>query len=72
MWADLISRGVPGEDASTAIAKLWQDGADDVTFHRLWNDVQADISQGLNPGAALSNRIRESPTRAPPKPAPEG
>ena len=50
-----------------AISKLWQDGADDATFHRLWNDVQADISQGLNPGAALQNRIREAPGRAPAK-----
>jgi hypothetical protein len=72
VWADLIHRGVPGEDASSAITKLLQDGADGVTFHRLWNDVQADISQGLNPGAALQNRIRETPGRAPPKPAPEG
>jgi hypothetical protein len=72
-WADLISRGVPSEDASNAIGKLWQDGADDATFHRLWNDVQADISQGLNPGAALQNRIREAPGRAPVKPTqPEG
>jgi len=71
IWADLIHRGVPGEDASSAISKLWQDGADDMTFHRLWNDVQADISQGLNPGAALQNRIREAPGRGPPKP-PEG
>lgn len=72
VWADLISRGVPGEDAFSAIGKLWHDGADDLTFHRLWNDVQADISQGLNPGAALQNRIREAPApgRVPPKPTP--
>jgi len=71
VWADLMSRGVPLDDASSAISKLWQDGADDMTFHRLWNDVQSDISSGLNPGAALSNRIRESPTRPPPKSTPE-
>jgi hypothetical protein len=63
VWADLIYRGVPGEEASSAITKLWQDGADDATFHSLWNNVQADISQGLNPGAALQNRIRETPAR---------
>jgi len=63
VWADLINRGVPGEEASSAITKLWQDGADDATFHSLWNNVQADISQGLNPGAALQNRIRETPAR---------
>lgn len=71
VWADLLYRGVPGEEASSAISKLWQDGADDATFHSLWNNVQADISQGLNPGAALQNRIREAPARAaPPKPTP--
>lgn len=73
--ADLISRGVPGEEASSAIAKLWQDGADDATFHSLWNNVQADISQGLNPGTALQNRIRETPaarTATPQSKPPEG
>src|SRR5262249_34001575 len=53
VWADLITRGVSSEDASSAITKLWQDGADDALFHSLWTDVQADISLGLNPGAAL-------------------
>jgi hypothetical protein len=64
-WADLITRGVPSEDASSAITKLWQDGADDATFFSLWKSVQADILQGLNPGAALQNRVRETPGRAP-------
>ena len=64
-WADLITRGVPSEDASSAITKLWQDGADDATFYSLWKSVQSDILQGLNPGAALQNRIRETPGRAP-------
>jgi hypothetical protein len=73
VWADLIARGVPGDDASAAITRLWQDGADEATFRRLWNDVSADISQGLNPGAALQNRIREAPVRTTPKPnTPEG
>lgn len=70
-WADLITKGVPSEDASSAISKLWQEGADDATFYSLWKSVNADILQGLNPGAALQNRIRETPGRAPPsKPAP--
>jgi hypothetical protein len=72
-WADLITRGVPPEDASSAIAKLWQDGADDATFYSLWKSVNSDILQGLNPGAALQNRIRESPGRTPTsKTPPEG
>jgi hypothetical protein len=75
VWTDLITRGVPGEEASSAITKLWQDGADDATFHSLWNNVQADISQGLNPVAALQNRIRETPvarTATPQNKPPEG
>jgi hypothetical protein len=72
-WADLIARGVPSEDASSAITKLWQDGADDATFYSLWKSVQSDILQGLNPGAALQNRIRETPGRSPSsKTPPEG
>jgi hypothetical protein len=62
---DRFSRSkVPSEDAFSAITKLWQDGADDETFYSLWTNVQADISQGLNPGTALQNRIREAPGRA--------
>ena len=66
IWASLMARGVPSEDASSAISKLWQDGADDATFVSLWNNVQSDILRGLNPGTALQNRIRETPGRAPP------
>jgi len=65
VWADFLTRGVPKDEASSAITKLWLDGADDATFHSLWNNVQSDILQGLNPGMALQNRIRESPGRAP-------
>lgn len=68
VWADLIYRGVPDEDASSAISKLWRDGADEAVFRRLWNDVRGDISQGLNPGAALQARVREAPVRPPQKP----
>ena len=75
VWADLIYRSVPGDEAATAITKLWEDGADEATYRRLWNDVQADISQGLNPGAALQARVREAPVRpaaAKPPTPPEG
>jgi len=65
VWADLIMRGVPGEDASSAIGRLWEEGADDATFVSLWNNVQSDILRGLNPGTALQNRIREAPGRPP-------
>lgn len=66
VWADFLWRKVPSEEAFSAITKLWQDGADDDTFHSLWTNVQSDISQGLNPGTALQNRIRETPGRASP------
>lgn len=74
VWADFLARGVPKDEASSAITKLWQDGADDATFRSLWNNVQTDILQGLNPGTALQNRIRENPGRAPATPGkpPEG
>lgn len=65
VWADFLARGVPSQEASQAITGLWQNGADDAAFHSLWQNVQADILQGLNPGTALQNRIRESPGRAP-------
>ena len=73
IWADLLSRGVPAEDASSAIAKLWQEGAEPAVFRRLWSEVQGDISQGLSPGAAFQARVRETPPR-PTKPVtpPEG
>ena len=61
VWTDFLERTVPSEDAFSAITKLWQDGADDETFYSLWTNVQSDISQGLNPGTALQNRIRETP-----------
>jgi hypothetical protein len=64
VWADLITRGVPSDEASSAITKLWQDGASDATFNGLWNSVQSDILKGLNPGAALQSRIRETPERS--------
>jgi len=65
VWADFLTRGVPKDEAFSAISKLWQDGADDATFHGLWTSVQADILQGLSPGTALQNRIRETPQRSP-------
>jgi len=74
VWADFLQRGIPNEEASSAISKLWSNGADDDTFQSLWTNVKGDISQGLNPGTALQNRIRETPGRASPAPGkpPEG
>jgi hypothetical protein len=74
VWADLITRGVSSDEASSAITKLWQDGADDAMFEGLFKSVQSDILKGLNPGTALQNRIRETPGRPTPNNAtsPEG
>lgn len=62
---DLISRGVPRDTASQTISQLWQHGAADDDFLGLWSGVQRDIVSGTDPGAALLNRAREIPSRAP-------
>jgi hypothetical protein len=62
---DLISRGVPRDTASQTISQLWQLGAADDDFLGLWRGVQRDIVSGTDPGAALLNRAREIPSRAP-------
>lgn len=64
---DLITRGVPREEASSAIVKLWQDGAGDADFYGLWKGVEQDILSGQAPGAALQQRAREFPGRTPDK-----
>ena len=63
---DLIQRGVPIEEASSAIVQLWQRGAGDGDFYGLWKNVDQDILSGQNPGTALEQRMREIPVRAPP------
>lgn len=72
IWADFLARGIPGVEASSAITKLWQEGADDAAFRALFESVKADILQGLAPGTALQNRIRESPGRPNTGKPPEG
>lgn len=62
---DLITRGVPREEASSAIVKLWQNGGGDADFYGLWKGVEQDILSGQTPGAALQQRAREFPGRAP-------
>jgi hypothetical protein len=63
---DLIQRGVPVDEASSAIVQLWQRGAGDGDFHGLWRNVEQDINSGQKPGDALQQRVREVPVRAPP------
>jgi len=61
---DLITRGVPRDEASSTMVRLWQDGAGDSDFYGLWKGVEQDILSGQNPGTALQQRAREFPGRA--------
>jgi hypothetical protein len=63
---DLIQRGVPVGEASSAITQLWQRGGADGDFYGLWKNVEQDILSGQNPGTALQQRIREYPGRVAP------
>jgi hypothetical protein len=63
---DLVSRGVPSTDASSAILRWLQNGAGDSDFMGLWKGVEQDIISGAPPAAALDRRAREIPGRAPP------
>lgn len=63
---DLIQRGVPVPEASSAIMQLWQRGAGDGDFYGLWKNVEQDILSGQNPGMALQQRVREIPVRVTP------
>jgi hypothetical protein len=64
--SDLISarHGVPRDDAVSAFAKLWKDGAGDSDFDGLWRNVDQDILSGVSPKAALQNRVRSLPARS--------
>jgi hypothetical protein len=64
--ADLVSRGVPSTDASSAIIRWMQNGAGDSDFMGLWKGVEQDIISGALPAAALDRRAREFPGRATP------
>jgi hypothetical protein len=64
--ADLVSRGVPPVDASSAIIRWMQNGAADSDFMGLWKGVEQDIISGALPAAALDRRAREFPGRATP------
>jgi hypothetical protein len=64
--ADLVSRGVPSTDASSAIIRWVQSGAADSDFMGLWKGVEQDIISGAPPASALDRRAREVPGRAPP------
>lgn len=64
---DLITRGVPRDEASSTMVRLWKDGAGDSDFYGLWKGVEQDILSGQNPGTALQQRASEFPGRSPDK-----
>ena len=66
VMTDLIQRGVPANEASSAIMQLWQRGAGDGDFYGLWKNVEQDILSGQNPGTALQQRVRDYPGRVTP------
>jgi len=63
---DLIQRGVPVPEASSAILQLWSRGAGESDIYGLWKNVDDDIHSGQNPGAALAQRMREVPVHVTP------
>ena len=64
--ADLVVRGIPTGDASSAMVQLTQRGALDSDFQGLWLRINQDIVSGVPPAAALQRWTREFPGRAPP------
>lgn len=59
--ADLISRGVPADTASTAVLLLASRGAGDAEFTALEQGVAQDIRGGAQPAWAAANRARRGP-----------
>jgi hypothetical protein len=68
--ADLVDKhNVPRDDAVSAFAKLWKDGAADSELYALWRGIDQDILSGVSPKAALQNRMRSLPPRPTKPPA---
>lgn len=64
--SDLVSRGVPPENATSAIINMSQRGALDSDFAGLRRGVETDILSGASPATALDRRTREFPGRGAP------
>lgn len=65
--SDLVSRGVPVGDATSAVLRLSSSGASDEDFSALRRDVLRDVQGGIAPSRALASRAREL---AAPRPSP--
>lgn len=68
--ADLVTRGVPRDAASSAILQLWLGGAGDADLLTLPQRVQTDILSGATPGDALQHQTKQIPIRLPPSKLP--
>ena len=64
--SDLVNRGVPTSDASSAMVQLTQRGALDSDFQGLWLRINQDIVSGVPPAAALQRWTRDFSGRSPP------
>jgi hypothetical protein len=62
--ADLISRGVPADTASSAIMALATKPATDVEFAELRADIERDIAKGVPPAVTTAVRTRGVPPGA--------
>ena len=56
--ADIVSRGVPVDAATSAIRSLVGSGARDADINKFQRDVRVDIEQGAPPGAAVETRAK--------------
>lgn len=57
--SDLVSRGVPLDDASGALLRLARSGASDAELSELRRSILRDVQAGVPPARALSARARE-------------
>lgn len=64
--SDLVYRGIPTGDASSAMVQLTQRGALDSDFQGLWLRINQDIVSGVPPAAALQRWTRDFSGRSPP------
>ena len=67
--ADLMTRGVPIEQATTAVIAVARAGVPDAAFLRFAQQVEADIRAGTPPGAAVV--ARAEPLLTSDKPLPD-
>jgi hypothetical protein len=70
--ADLVTRRVPVETASTALLRASRMGAKDEDLLRLRSRVESDIKKGVSPAAATISRLQGLGVNPPPTPPRSG